>query len=660
MHWRARLSPSHLRTERHRTPLPPTEADGTVRPVRTHCPYCAYQCGMLVRRLGERRADHRRRSRLPGQPRRALCQGLDRGRNARHTASGCRAARAQRAGRLVPTSWDEAIAARGARIAPFSGAHGRDAVAVFGSGSLTNEKAYLLGKFARVALAPPTSTTTAASACPRRRPRAIAAFGLDRGLPFPLSDIAQRRRRSCSSAATSPRRCRRSCSTSRRSGARRQLIVVDPRRTATAQRADAAPAPDAGHRRGAGQRPAARAHPRRADRRGLHPRADRRLRGGPAHRRGLLAGARRAHHRRAARRNSSRPRAMLGTARDRDDPHRARRRAAGAGRRQRARLHQPRARPWQVGQAVQRLRHASRGRATARADASTGRRPISCPATAGIDDPAGARAHRRGLGRRRSEISRRRASRPTSCSTRSGATAASAALLRDGLEPGRLGAARDAVSSSASSALDFLVVSDFFLSETAELADVVLPSAQWAEEDGTMTNLEAASSAAAASRAAGGRAHRPRVAHAGWPRALGRRAAFRLRRAPRSSRNCGARARGRRPTSGHHLRADRRARMASSGRARPSDHPGTPRLFAERFPTPSGRARFHAVRTPRAGRGARRGVPAASSPRAACSRTTSRGRRRGASPQLCKPAPEPLAEMHPPRRGVGHRGRRPP
>ncbi len=39
-------------------------------------------------------------------------------------------------------------------------------------------------------------------------------------------------------------------------------------------------------------------------------------------------------------------------------------------------------------------------------------------------------------------------------------------------------------------ALDFLVVCDFFLSETASLADVVLPSAQWAEEEGTMTNLE--------------------------------------------------------------------------------------------------------------------------------------------------------------------------
>ena len=38
--------------------------------------------------------------------------------------------------------------------------------------------------------------------------------------------------------------------------------------------------------------------------------------------------------------------------------------------------------------------------------------------------------------------------------------------------------------------LDFLMVSDFFLSETAERADVVLPAAQWAEEEGTMTNLE--------------------------------------------------------------------------------------------------------------------------------------------------------------------------
>ena len=39
-------------------------------------------------------------------------------------------------------------------------------------------------------------------------------------------------------------------------------------------------------------------------------------------------------------------------------------------------------------------------------------------------------------------------------------------------------------------ALDLLVVADFVMSETAALADIVLPVTQWAEETGTMTNLE--------------------------------------------------------------------------------------------------------------------------------------------------------------------------
>ncbi|MFY0064838.1 molybdopterin-dependent oxidoreductase, partial [Acinetobacter baumannii] len=35
-----------------------------------------------------------------------------------------------------------------------------------------------------------------------------------------------------------------------------------------------------------------------------------------------------------------------------------------------------------------------------------------------------------------------------------------------------------------------LVVCDIVMSETAAIADVVLPVTQWAEETGTMTNLE--------------------------------------------------------------------------------------------------------------------------------------------------------------------------
>lgn len=38
--------------------------------------------------------------------------------------------------------------------------------------------------------------------------------------------------------------------------------------------------------------------------------------------------------------------------------------------------------------------------------------------------------------------------------------------------------------------LEFLVVQDIFLTETAELADVVLPAASFAEKDGTFTNTE--------------------------------------------------------------------------------------------------------------------------------------------------------------------------
>lgn len=38
--------------------------------------------------------------------------------------------------------------------------------------------------------------------------------------------------------------------------------------------------------------------------------------------------------------------------------------------------------------------------------------------------------------------------------------------------------------------LDFLVVQDLFMTETAEIADVVLPAASWTEKDGTYTNLE--------------------------------------------------------------------------------------------------------------------------------------------------------------------------
>ncbi|MDZ4719473.1 MAG: molybdopterin-dependent oxidoreductase, partial [Roseiflexaceae bacterium] len=60
------------------------------------------------------------------------------------------------------------------------------------------------------------------------------------------------------------------------------------------------------------------------------------------------------------------------------------------------------------------------------------------------------------------------------------------ALFVAGIDP----AAENAAAAQALDALDFLVVQDLFLTETAKLADVVLPLAAVAEREGTVTNAE--------------------------------------------------------------------------------------------------------------------------------------------------------------------------
>jgi assimilatory nitrate reductase catalytic subunit len=141
-------------------------------------------------------------------------------------------------------------------------------------------------------------------------------------------------------------------------------------------------------------------------------------------------------------------------------------------------------------------------------------------------------------------------------------------------------------------ALDLLVVADFFLSETAALAHVVLPSAQWAEEEGTMTNLEGrvilrrrvkeppegarpdlAIVKGIAESVDAGRFFPSADASVVWDE---------LRRA-----TAGAPADYSGITYGR-IEEERGVYWPCPS----EDHPGTPRLFLDRFPTPSGRASF--------------------------------------------------------------------
>ncbi|MBS2993726.1 molybdopterin-dependent oxidoreductase, partial [Rhodococcus erythropolis] len=71
--------------------------------------------------------------------------------------------------------------------------HGNDAMAVYGSASITNEEAYLLGKFARVGLQTKYIDYNGRLCMSAAATAAGQTFGADRGLTNPLSDIPHTR-----------------------------------------------------------------------------------------------------------------------------------------------------------------------------------------------------------------------------------------------------------------------------------------------------------------------------------------------------------------------------------------------------------------------------------------------------------------------------------
>ena len=143
-------------------------------------------------------------------------------------------------GDLSPVSWDEALDRVVAAFQKTRSDHGADAVGVFGGGSLTNEKSYLLGKFARVALGTANIDYNGRFCMSSAAAAGIRAFGIDRGLPFPLEDLPQAEVILLvgGNVAESMPPIMQYFEAQRSNGG--QLIVVDPRRSATAATADLA------------------------------------------------------------------------------------------------------------------------------------------------------------------------------------------------------------------------------------------------------------------------------------------------------------------------------------------------------------------------------------------------------------------------------------
>ena len=204
--------------------------------VATHCPYCALQCGMLLR-PSDGTVEVAARD-FPTN-RGGLCQ---KGWTAAELLTSPERlttplAREHRAAPLRPVSWDHALDRIAAELRRIREQYGADAVGVFGGGGLTNEKAYALGKFARVALGTSQIDYNGRFCMSSAAAAGIRAFGVDRGLPFPLSDIGRAGAVllvGSNAADTMPPFARWLAECQDQGGA---LVVVDPRRTSTARRA---------------------------------------------------------------------------------------------------------------------------------------------------------------------------------------------------------------------------------------------------------------------------------------------------------------------------------------------------------------------------------------------------------------------------------------
>jgi assimilatory nitrate reductase catalytic subunit len=494
-------------------------------------------------------------------------------------------------GQLVRATWDEALDRIAHALQAVQKEAGRDAVGVFGGGSLTNEKAYLLGKFARVALRTANIDYNGRFCMSSAAAAMTAALGVDRGLPFPLEDIASTDvilLVGANVAETMPPILQYFERQQENGGT---LIVVDPRRTPTAlwaaQHLPLKPGSDAALANGLlhvlirdglideayirdrtegfeeARRIAAAYWPERVER---------------------ITGVAEADVVAAAQRLGGARRAMVLTARGPEQQ------AQGVNNTL-AYLNLALA-LGKVGAPLSGFGSIT-GQGNGQGGREHGQKADQLPGYRRIDDPA-AREHVAAVWGVPPEDLPGPGKSAYELLTSIGSPDGIRALFV--LGSNIVVSAPDAIETARRlKDLDFLAVVDFFVSETAQMADVVLPGAQWAEEDGTTTNLEGRVTlrrrvfdppdgvrtdvdvlCALASRFGAGSRFTYRTS---------REVFEELRRATAGG-----------PADYSGMSYERMEAEDGLFWPCPADgHPGTPRLFRDGFPTASGRARFHAV-----------------------------------------------------------------
>ncbi|WP_245629822.1 assimilatory nitrate reductase catalytic subunit NasC [Domibacillus robiginosus] len=207
--------------------------------METQCPFCSVQCKMTITETIEKGQStyHVEPKQNAASEGRLCIKGL----NAyQHALTGERITEPlmKKNGRFVPVSWEEAYKKIAEQFTALQHQFGRDVIGVYGGGSLTNETSYTLGKFARVALQTKYIDYNGRFCMSAAATAGNQAFGVDRGLTNPLSEV---RKSDCLIlAGTNIAECQPTLMPyfrdAKENGA--FMIVIDPRSTSTAEMAD--------------------------------------------------------------------------------------------------------------------------------------------------------------------------------------------------------------------------------------------------------------------------------------------------------------------------------------------------------------------------------------------------------------------------------------
>ncbi|PWU69063.1 assimilatory nitrate reductase catalytic subunit NasC [Gracilibacillus dipsosauri] len=205
----------------------------------TQCPFCSMQCKM---QLIEQKIISRKQYKTIGQDNptsegRLCVKGL----NAhQHALNQERITKPllKINGQFVPVSWQVALDTIQERFTSIQKKDGKNALSVYGSASITNEEAYLLGKFARVALGTKYIDYNGRLCMSSAATAANQTFGLDRGFTNSLTEVPNTR--VIILAGTNIAECQPTImpyfQQAKENGA--YIIAIDPRETKTTQLAD--------------------------------------------------------------------------------------------------------------------------------------------------------------------------------------------------------------------------------------------------------------------------------------------------------------------------------------------------------------------------------------------------------------------------------------